>query len=89
MDVQEFQCHFSGCLLRGASDKILLSPQNKENRGLMERLTSEANARSQSVDKVQGLEVQLEKLTTLKVSVEARERKAKEDASLVGVHVQI
>lgn len=55
----------------------------------MERLTSEANARSQSVDRVQGLEVQLEKVTNLKASVEARERKAKEDASLVGVHVQI
>lgn len=50
----------------------------------MERLTSEANARSQSVDRVQGLEVQLEKLTYQKASVEAREKKVKEDASLVG-----
>lgn len=55
----------------------------------MERLSSEASARSQSVDRVQGLEVQLEKLTHQKNSVEARERKSKEDASLVGEHVQI
>lgn len=59
--------------------------QNKENRGLMERLTSEANARSQTADKLQGLEVQLEKLTNQKASLEAREKKAKEDASLVSV----
>ncbi|XP_075883469.1 unconventional myosin-Vc [Nelusetta ayraudi] len=65
-----------------------LEEQNKENRGLMERLTSEANARSQSVDRVQGLEVQLEKVTNLKASVEARERKAKEDASLQVVQLQ-
>lgn len=53
----------------------------------MERLTSEANAHSQSVDRVQGLEVQLEKLTNQKASVEARERKAKDDTSLVGLLV--
>lgn len=76
-------------IFRGAGDKIPLSLQNKENRGLMERLTSEANARAQSIDRVQGLEVQLEKLTNQKASVEARERKAQEDSSLVGLHVQI
>lgn len=50
----------------------------------MERLTSEANARSQSLDRAQGLEVQLEKLTNQKACVEARERRANQDASLVG-----
>lgn len=59
------------------------SSQNKDNFGLMERLTSEANARSQAVDRLQALEAKLEKLTTEKTSWEARETKVKEDASLV------
>lgn len=64
-----------------------MSSQNKENRGLMERLTSEANARSQATDRLQGLEVQLEKLTNHKTSLETREKRSKEDASLVGLEV--
>uniref|UniRef100_A0A3P8VPC6 G protein subunit beta 5 n=1 Tax=Cynoglossus semilaevis TaxID=244447 RepID=A0A3P8VPC6_CYNSE len=40
--------------------------QNKENRGLMERLTLLANTHSQTVDRLQGMEAQLEKLNTQK-----------------------
>lgn len=61
--------------------------QNKDNLGLMEKLTSEANARAQAVDRIQGLEAKLEKLTNEKTSVEAREAKVKEDASLVSCEV--
>lgn len=53
----------------------------------MERLTSEASARSQAAGRLQGLEAQLEKLTSQKASLEAREKKAKEDASLVSFEV--
>lgn len=66
---------------------IPVSLQNKENRGLMERLTSLANSHSQTVDRLQGLEAQLEKSTNQKASLEAREKKAKEDASLVSFEV--
>ncbi|XP_068578524.1 unconventional myosin-Vc isoform X2 [Cebidichthys violaceus] len=62
--------------------------QNKENRGLMERLTSLANSHSQTVDRLQGLEAQLEKSTSQKASVEAREKKAKEDARLTTAQLQ-
>uniref|UniRef100_A0A3Q1CJQ3 Myosin VC n=1 Tax=Amphiprion ocellaris TaxID=80972 RepID=A0A3Q1CJQ3_AMPOC len=61
--------------------------QNKENRGLMERLTSLANSHSQTVDRLQGLEAKLEKSSNQKASLEAREKKAKEDASLVSIEV--
>lgn len=53
----------------------------------MERLTSVANSHSQSVDRLQVLEAQLEKVNSQKESLEAREKKAKEDASLVGLEV--
>ena len=66
---------------------IPASSQSKENRGLMERLTSVANSHSQSVDRLQVLEAQLEKVNSQKESLEAREKKAKEDASLVGLEV--
>lgn len=62
-----------------------VSPQNKENRGLMERLTSEANGRCQTVERLQVLEAQLEKLSNQKASLEEREKKAKDDASLVSL----
>ncbi|XP_029289703.1 LOW QUALITY PROTEIN: unconventional myosin-Vc [Cottoperca gobio] len=65
-----------------------IDEQNKENRGLMERLTSLANSHSHTVDKLQGLEAQLEKSTNQKVSLEAREKKAKEDASLTTTQLQ-
>ncbi|KAM8890735.1 unconventional myosin-Vc [Spinachia spinachia] len=56
--------------------------QNKENRGLMERLTHLASSHSHTVERLQGLEAQLEKSTRQKASAEAREKKVKEDASL-------
>ncbi|XP_049429133.1 unconventional myosin-Vc isoform X1 [Epinephelus fuscoguttatus] len=62
--------------------KKKIEEQNKENRGLMERLTSLANSHAQTVDRLQVLEVQLEKSTNQKASLEAREKKAKEDASV-------
>ncbi|XP_030586985.1 unconventional myosin-Vc [Archocentrus centrarchus] len=65
-----------------------IEEQNKENRGLMERLTSLANSHSQTMDRLQGLEAQLEKSTHQKASVEERERKAKEDASLTIAQLQ-
>ena len=49
----------------------------------MERLTSLANTHSQTVDRLHGLETQLEKSSNQKASLEAREKKVKEDASLV------
>lgn len=55
----------------------------------MERLTSEANAHSQTADRLQGLEAQLEKLTKQKASLEAREKKVKEDASQASFEVEI
>lgn len=66
---------------------IPVSSQNKENHGLVERLTSLANSHSQTVDRLHGLEAQLEKSTNQKASLEAREKKAKEDASLVSIEV--
>lgn len=53
----------------------------------MERLTSVANSHSQSMDRLQVLEAQLEKVNNQKESLEAREKKAKGDASLVGLEV--
>uniref|UniRef100_A0A669CFJ9 Myosin VC n=1 Tax=Oreochromis niloticus TaxID=8128 RepID=A0A669CFJ9_ORENI len=64
-----------------------IDEQNKENRGLLERLTSLANSHSQTMEKLQGLETQLEKSTNQKASLEKREKKAKEDASLVSIEV--
>lgn len=59
--------------------------QNKENCGLVERLTSLANTHSQTVDRLQGLEMQVEKLTNQKASLETREKKVKDDTSLVSL----
>ncbi|MED6279634.1 Unconventional myosin-Vc [Characodon lateralis] len=56
--------------------------QNKENRGLMERLTSLASTHSQTMERLHCQKVQLEKLTNLKASLEEREKKAREEASL-------
>ncbi len=53
----------------------------------MERLTTLANSHSQTTDRLQGLEVQLEKVTNQKSSLEAREKKEKEEASLVSLKV--
>ncbi|KAM6936964.1 unconventional myosin-Vc [Xenentodon cancila] len=65
-----------------------IEEQNKENRGLMERLTGLANSHSQAMDRIQGLEAQLDKSTHQKASLEARERKAKEEASLTIAQLQ-
>ncbi|XP_028306727.1 LOW QUALITY PROTEIN: unconventional myosin-Vc [Gouania willdenowi] len=65
-----------------------IDEQNKENRGLMERLTSLANSNSQTVDKLQGLESQLEKSTNQRLTLEARERKANEEASMTIAQLQ-
>ncbi|XP_074534428.1 unconventional myosin-Vc [Halichoeres trimaculatus] len=59
-----------------------IEEQSKENRGLVERLTTLATSHSQTVDKLQGLEANLEKTTHLKASVEAREKKTKEEAGV-------
>ncbi|XP_034540965.1 unconventional myosin-Vc isoform X2 [Notolabrus celidotus] len=59
-----------------------IEEQSKENCGLVERLTTLATSHSQTVDKLRGLEVNLEKTTHLKASVEAREKKAKEEAGV-------
>lgn len=52
----------------------------------MERLTLLANTHSQTVDRLQGMEAQLEKLNTQKASLEAREKKVKEDVVLVSLY---
>ncbi|KAK1887275.1 Unconventional myosin-Vc [Dissostichus eleginoides] len=65
-----------------------IEEQNKENRGLMERLSSLANSHSHTVDRLHGLEAQLEKSTNQKVSLEAREKKVKEDASQIRTQLQ-
>ncbi|XP_037624073.1 unconventional myosin-Vc [Sebastes umbrosus] len=65
-----------------------IEERNKENRGLMERLSSLANSHSQTMDKLQGLEAQLEKSTHQKTSSEAREKKTKEEASLTTAQLQ-
>ncbi|XP_056138617.1 unconventional myosin-Vc [Lampris incognitus] len=68
--------------------KKKIEEQNKENRGLMERLTSLASSHSQGLDKLQFLEAQLEKSNSEKMSLEAKEKKAKEDASLAIAQLQ-
>lgn len=65
----------------------LLTFQNKENCGLVERLTSLANTHSQTVDRLQILETQMNKVINQKASLESREKKVKEDASLVSFEV--
>ncbi|TKS73568.1 Unconventional myosin-Vc [Collichthys lucidus] len=65
-----------------------IEEQNKENRGLMERLTSLANSHAQNMDRVQGLEAQMEKLTNQKASLEAKEKKGKEDTTLIIAQLQ-
>ncbi|XP_078479326.1 unconventional myosin-Vc [Lampetra planeri] len=62
--------------------------QNKENRGLMERLTTLANSNSQTVDRLQALEAQMEKSSNQKATLEAKEKKAKEDARLTITQLQ-
>ncbi|KAM4618312.1 unconventional myosin-Vc [Polymixia lowei] len=65
-----------------------IEDQNKENRGLMERLTSLASSHSQGLDRLHGLEARLEKSAKEKASIETREKKTKEDASLTIAQLQ-
>ncbi|KAK6317729.1 hypothetical protein J4Q44_G00110200 [Coregonus suidteri] len=58
-----------------------LEDQGKENRGLLERLTSLAGSHAQGLDKLHSLEAQLGKSATEKASLEEREKKSKEDAT--------
>ncbi|KAG7240324.1 hypothetical protein INR49_027017 [Caranx melampygus] len=65
-----------------------IEEQSKENRGLVERLTSLANTHSQTVERLQGLEAQLERSTSQKATLEVREKKVKEDATLKIAQIQ-
>nr|XP_061825669.1 unconventional myosin-Vc-like isoform X1 [Nerophis lumbriciformis] len=75
--VQQVQLSFRVQQLRKKNEE-----QSKENHGLVERLTSLASSHSQTLDRLQALETQLKKSTNQKASLEAREKKIKEDASL-------
>ncbi|AWP08297.1 putative unconventional myosin-Vc [Scophthalmus maximus] len=65
-----------------------IEEQNKENCGLVERLTSLASTHSHTVDRLQGVEAQLEKSTRQRASLEARERTVKEGATLTIAQLQ-
>ncbi|KAM9496362.1 unconventional myosin-Vc [Clarias gariepinus] len=65
-----------------------LEEQNKENRGLMERLTSLANAHAQGLEKVQSLEMELSKAANEKQYIEEREKRSKEESSRVIAQLQ-
>jgi hypothetical protein len=52
-----------------------MSPQAKENRGLLERLTGLTGAHAQGLDKLHCLEAQLGKSATEKASLDEREKK--------------
>ncbi|CAH2273930.1 unconventional myosin-Vc [Pelobates cultripes] len=56
-----------------------LEDQNKENHGLVERLTSLANTHAHDIDKLHKLEAELSKKTALGKSQEERGKKYKED----------
>ncbi|KAG1952451.1 unconventional myosin-Vc [Pimephales promelas] len=55
--------------------------QNKENRGLMERLASLSNARSHGLEKIQALEAELGKLTNEMTALEERARTHSEESN--------
>uniref|UniRef100_A0A6Q2Z5V9 Uncharacterized protein n=1 Tax=Esox lucius TaxID=8010 RepID=A0A6Q2Z5V9_ESOLU len=58
-----------------------LEDQGKENCGLLERLTSLSGAHAQIIDKLHGLEAQLEKSAKEKATLEEQVQKGKEDAA--------
>ncbi|CAJ0939016.1 unnamed protein product, partial [Ranitomeya imitator] len=62
-----------------------LEDQNKENHGLMERLTSLASAHSHDADKLHKVEKELEKSLTQRKSQEEKGKKYKEDTEQVHV----
>lgn len=55
----------------------------------MERLTSLASSHSQTMERLHSQEAQLEKLTNLKAALEERERKAREEANLVSLKINV
>ncbi|XP_072291958.1 unconventional myosin-Vc [Eucyclogobius newberryi] len=63
--------------------------QNKENHGLVEKLTSLANTHSQTTNRLQSIEVQLEKSNNQRASLEAKEKKAKEDVRQAFAELQV
>uniref|UniRef100_A0A3B4DHJ2 Myosin VC n=1 Tax=Pygocentrus nattereri TaxID=42514 RepID=A0A3B4DHJ2_PYGNA len=65
-----------------------IEEQNKENRGLVERLTSLASAHAQGLDRAQALEMELSKAVSEKASVEEREKKRKEDTDQHSIELQ-
>nr|XP_048723478.1 LOW QUALITY PROTEIN: unconventional myosin-Vc [Caretta caretta] len=56
-----------------------LEDQNKENHGLLERLTHLASTHASDLDSIQKLELELEKLVTQKRTSEEKGKKYKED----------
>ncbi|XP_031755052.1 unconventional myosin-Vc isoform X2 [Xenopus tropicalis] len=57
-----------------------LEDQNKENHGLLERLTSLASSHTHDVDKVHKLESELEKISSQKKHLDEKGKKYKEEA---------
>ncbi|NXT15751.1 MYO5C protein, partial [Prunella fulvescens] len=57
-----------------------IEEQNRENHGLLERLTNLASAHMNDVDTIQKLESELEKLTAQKRTYEEKGKKYKEDS---------
>uniref|UniRef100_A0A8C2HZ93 Myosin VC n=1 Tax=Cyprinus carpio TaxID=7962 RepID=A0A8C2HZ93_CYPCA len=62
-----------------------IEEQNKENLGLMEKLTSLSNARAQGLEKIQALEAELGKLTNEMAALEASARTKSEEADQVKI----
>ncbi|MBN3313382.1 MYO5C protein, partial [Atractosteus spatula] len=60
-----------------------LQPQNKENHGLLERLTGLASAHAQDVDKLQKLEADLKKMAAEKKTFEEGMKRSKAEANQV------
>uniref|UniRef100_A0A7M4FZU1 Myosin VC n=1 Tax=Crocodylus porosus TaxID=8502 RepID=A0A7M4FZU1_CROPO len=64
-----------------------LEDQNKENHGLLEKLTSLASTHAHDLDTIQKLELELEKLTTQKRISEDKGKKYKDDKEQVNLLV--
>ncbi|KAJ8391649.1 hypothetical protein AAFF_G00087900 [Aldrovandia affinis] len=65
-----------------------LEEQNKENNGLLERLTGLSSTHAHDVEKLHRLEAELSRSANEKTSLEEREKKSKEDANQVIVQLQ-
>ncbi|KAJ3597016.1 hypothetical protein NHX12_003416 [Muraenolepis orangiensis] len=57
-----------------------IEDQNKENRGMVERITILASTHSQTTARIHGLETQLQKADGEKASLESKRKKANEDS---------